>query len=155
MLKWLKYMSFTLILIKFYSREFIGCHSTSVNLEARSIGGWGTSRHCVVTRLEDIASDQFREICAKAGALLIMLPRHITNLREEEKKVTSYTEREWITCTEHLNYFSSGTKIYKILMAVALAVYHLLIRCLRDKWEILEHFDHVPWPVRSAKEMCK
>lgn len=63
-----------------------GCRSSPVNLEARSVGGWGTSRHCVVTRLEDITSDQFREMCTKAGALLIMLPRHITNLRDEMKK---------------------------------------------------------------------
>lgn len=93
MLKWLKYMPFPSILLHFHSCVFIGCRSSPVNLEARSVGGWGTSRHCVVTRLEDITSDQFREICTKAGALLVMLPRHITNLREEVKKVTGYTER--------------------------------------------------------------
>jgi len=69
-----------------------------VNLEARSVGGWGTSRHCVVTRLEDITADQFQEICTKAGALLVMLPRHISRLLEDEKQVTSYSERECSTC---------------------------------------------------------
>jgi len=69
-----------------------------VNLEARSVGGWGTSRHCVVTRLEDITADQFQEISTKAGALLVMLPRHISRLLEDEKQVTSYSERECFTC---------------------------------------------------------
>jgi hypothetical protein len=87
-------VAFLSMLSQFHSPVSVGCRSSPVNLEARSLRGWGTSRHCVVTRLEDITSDQFREICTKAGALLIMLPRHITNLREEEKKVTSYTERE-------------------------------------------------------------
>jgi hypothetical protein len=63
-----------------------GCRSSPVNLEARSVGGWGTSRHCVVTRLEDITADQFQEICTKAGALLVMLPRHISRLLEDEKQ---------------------------------------------------------------------
>jgi hypothetical protein len=73
---------------------FTGCRSSSVNMEARSVGGWGTSRHCVVTRLEDITADQFHEICTKAGALLVMLPRHISRLLEDEKQVTSYREGE-------------------------------------------------------------
>lgn len=72
-----------------------------MNLEARSVGGWGTSRHCVVTRLEDITADQFQEICTKAGALLVMLPRHISRLLEDEKQVTSYSERECTTCVGH------------------------------------------------------
>lgn len=74
-----------------------------MNLEARSVGGWGTSRHCVVTRLEDITADQFQEICTKAGALLVMLPRHISRLLEDEKQVTSYSERECTTCVGLLN----------------------------------------------------
>ncbi|XP_069689048.1 BOS complex subunit NCLN [Periplaneta americana] len=63
-----------------------GCRSSSVNLEARSISGWGTSRHCVVTRLEDITTDQFREVRSKAGALLVMLPQHVMELQKEEKQ---------------------------------------------------------------------
>jgi hypothetical protein len=68
---------------------FTGCRSSHVNLEARSVGRWGTSRHCVVTRLEDITADQFRELRTKAGALFVMLPQHITSLLEEEKQVRS------------------------------------------------------------------
>ncbi|XP_063242605.1 BOS complex subunit NCLN [Bacillus rossius redtenbacheri] len=63
-----------------------GCRSAAVNLEARSAVGWGTSRHCVVARLEDITSDKFREIRSRAGALLIVLPRNLFGLSQEEKQ---------------------------------------------------------------------
>ncbi|KAJ4437025.1 hypothetical protein ANN_17158, partial [Periplaneta americana] len=69
-----------------------GCRSSSVNLEARSISGWGTSRHCVVTRLEDITTDQFREVRSKAGALLVMLPQHVMELQKEEKQIDDVTK---------------------------------------------------------------
>ncbi|KAJ8883361.1 hypothetical protein PR048_015204 [Dryococelus australis] len=65
-----------------------GCRSAAVNLEARSAVGWGTSRHCVVARLEDITSDKFREIRSRAGALLIILPRNLFFLSQEEKQVS-------------------------------------------------------------------
>lgn len=68
---------------------FAGCRSSLVNLEARSVGRWGTSRHCVVTRLEDITADRFRELRTKAGALLVVLPQHMMSLLEEEKQVGS------------------------------------------------------------------
>jgi hypothetical protein len=48
--------------------------------------------------LEDITADQFQEICTKAGALLVMLPRHISRLLEDEKQVTSCSEGECTTC---------------------------------------------------------
>lgn len=63
-----------------------GCRSAAVNLEARSLSGWGTSRHCVVAKLQDLSVDQFRDIRAKAGALLIVLPREISGLSSEEKQ---------------------------------------------------------------------
>lgn len=63
-----------------------GCRSSAVNLEARSLSGWGTSRHCVVAKLQDLSVDQFRDIRAKAGALLIVLPRTISALSSEEKQ---------------------------------------------------------------------
>nr|CAH7736006.1 unnamed protein product [Callosobruchus chinensis] len=63
-----------------------GCRSAAVNLEAKSLSGWGTSRHCVVTRLKDITVDHFRNIKSKAGALLIMLPENWRNLSLEDKQ---------------------------------------------------------------------
>lgn len=63
-----------------------GCRSAAVNLEARSLTGWGTARHCVVVKLQDLSIDHFREIRAKAGALLIVLPREIASLSTEEKQ---------------------------------------------------------------------
>lgn len=68
-------------------KQFLGCRSAAVNLEARSLSGWGTSRHCVVAKLQDLSVDQFRDIRAKAGALLIVLPREISGLSAEEKQV--------------------------------------------------------------------
>ena len=65
----------------------IGCRSSPVNLEARSLSGWGTSRHCVVARLEDITIDQFREVRSRAGALLVMLPQQLSDLSDDVKQV--------------------------------------------------------------------
>ncbi|CAH1982022.1 unnamed protein product [Acanthoscelides obtectus] len=63
-----------------------GCRSAAVNLEAKSLTGWTTSRHCVVTRLKDITVDHFRNIKSKAGALLVMLPENWRNLSLEDKQ---------------------------------------------------------------------
>ncbi|XP_077293862.1 BOS complex subunit NCLN [Arctopsyche grandis] len=63
-----------------------GCRSASVNLEARSLTGWSTSRHCVLARLQEITIDQFLDIRAKAGALLALLPRDIDSLSLAEKE---------------------------------------------------------------------
>lgn len=64
-----------------------GCRNALVNLEARSLNGWSTSRHCVVTLLQNLTVDHFRDIRAKAGGLLIILPRDISELNTEEKQV--------------------------------------------------------------------
>ncbi|KAJ0174302.1 hypothetical protein K1T71_010448 [Dendrolimus kikuchii] len=63
-----------------------GCRSASFNLEGRSLTSWSTSRHCVVARVQDITIDQFMEIRAKAGALLLVLPKNDTMLTTEEKE---------------------------------------------------------------------
>ncbi|XP_075981710.1 BOS complex subunit ncln [Anticarsia gemmatalis] len=63
-----------------------GCRSASFNLEGRSLTSWSTSRHCVVARVQDITIDQFMEIRAKAGALLLVLPKNDTVLTPEEKE---------------------------------------------------------------------
>ncbi|KAF5304816.1 hypothetical protein FQR65_LT07833 [Abscondita terminalis] len=63
-----------------------GCRSASVNLEARSLQSWSTSRHCVVTRIQDLTIDYFRNIRGKAGALLIIFPQDVSMLSHEEKQ---------------------------------------------------------------------
>ncbi|XP_055603355.1 BOS complex subunit ncln [Uranotaenia lowii] len=63
-----------------------GCRASALNLEAKSLYSWQTSRHCVVTRFQDMTIDQFREIRAKAGGLVILLPQDITSLSLEEKQ---------------------------------------------------------------------
>ncbi|KAG5889173.1 hypothetical protein JTB14_010813 [Gonioctena quinquepunctata] len=63
-----------------------GCRSAGINLEARSLTGWSTPRHCVVAKLKDLTVDSFRNIKLKAGALLIMLPNAISDLNPEDKQ---------------------------------------------------------------------
>ncbi|XP_046999484.1 nicalin [Schistocerca americana] len=70
-----------------------GSRHAPVNLEARSLTGWSTARQCIVARLEDITPDQFREIRAKAGALLLVLPRQISSLSDEAKQHILELER--------------------------------------------------------------
>lgn len=70
-----------------------GCRSAPVNLEARALTGWSTSRHCVVARMQDITVDQFREIRAKAGALLVVLPKYLSSLPESEKRALIELEK--------------------------------------------------------------
>nr|CAD7196314.1 unnamed protein product [Timema douglasi] len=67
---------------------YLGCRSAAVSLEARSVSGWGTSRHCVIARLEELTIDRFREIRARAGALLIVLPRDLPARPDPEKQVS-------------------------------------------------------------------
>lgn len=52
----------------------LGCRSAGVNLEARSVRSWSTSRHCVLTAMADLTPDLFRAIRGKAGALVVVLP---------------------------------------------------------------------------------
>ncbi|KXJ80456.1 hypothetical protein RP20_CCG024930 [Aedes albopictus] len=63
-----------------------GCRASTLNLEAKSLYTWQTSRHCVVTRFQDMTIDQFREIRAKAGGLVILLPEDFASLSLEEKQ---------------------------------------------------------------------
>lgn len=65
----------------------LGSRSASFNLEARSLIGWSTSRHCVVTRFQDLTVDSYKNIKSKAGALLAMFPKNIKELSQEDKQV--------------------------------------------------------------------
>ncbi|XP_011064630.1 PREDICTED: nicalin [Acromyrmex echinatior] len=63
-----------------------GCRSAPISLEARSLAGWSTSRHCVVAKILDITPSVFQSIRSKAGALVIVLPKKISELTTEEKQ---------------------------------------------------------------------
>lgn len=65
----------------------LGSRSASFNLEARSLNGWSTSRHCVVTRFQHLTVDSYKNIKTKAGALLAMLPKNFKELSQEDKQV--------------------------------------------------------------------
>ncbi|XP_058057973.1 BOS complex subunit ncln [Anopheles bellator] len=63
-----------------------GCRASALNLEAKSLYTWQTSRHCVLTRLQDMTIEHFREIRAKAGGLVVLLPEDTTALSLEDKE---------------------------------------------------------------------
>ncbi|XP_076625418.1 BOS complex subunit ncln [Colletes latitarsis] len=63
-----------------------GCRSAPVSLEARSLTGWSTSRHCVVAKALDLTPNHFYSIKNKAGALIVVLPEKIAELTTEEKQ---------------------------------------------------------------------
>lgn len=63
-----------------------GCRSAPVSLEARSLTGWSTSRHCVVAKALDITPSVFQSIKSKAGALVIVLPEKMNELTMEERE---------------------------------------------------------------------
>lgn len=64
-----------------------GSRGASINLEARSLTNWKTSRHCVVTKMKDLSVGQMRDVVTKAGALLILVPGDLSSLSSEEKEV--------------------------------------------------------------------
>lgn len=63
-----------------------GCRSAAIQLEAKTLNTWKTSRHCVMTRMTDLTPDLFHVIKNKAGALIVMLPKDMQNLSDEEKQ---------------------------------------------------------------------
>lgn len=94
-----------------------GSRHAPVNLEARSLTGWSTARQCIVARLEDITSDQFREIRSKAGALLLVLPRQISILSDEAKQHILELERAMLEQEVPIPvYFVEWTKEIQIVL---------------------------------------
>lgn len=68
----------------------LGCRASALNLEAKSLYTWSTSRHCVVTKLEDLTIDHYKEIRSKAGGLVILMPKDFSLLSYEEKQVSDF-----------------------------------------------------------------
>ena len=63
-----------------------GCRSSALSLGAKSLYTWLSGRHCVVTKLEDLSIDEFREIRQKTGALVVLLPKDVANMSAEQKE---------------------------------------------------------------------
>ncbi|XP_074115245.1 BOS complex subunit ncln [Cotesia typhae] len=77
-----------------------GCRSASVLLEARGLSNWRTSRHCVIARLNDLTPDLFYTIKNKAGALVVMLPKDMTNLTIDQQQAIQLLETTMLTSGE-------------------------------------------------------
>lgn len=98
-----------------------GCRASTLNLEAKSLYSWQTSRHCILTRFQDMTIDQFREIRAKAGGLIILLPADITSLSLEDKQHIHLLEQAMMLQEIAIPvYFSRyNTKLNEIISDVA------------------------------------
>jgi hypothetical protein len=70
-----------------------GCRASALNLEAKSLNTWSTSRHCVITRIQDLSIDQYREIRSKAGGLIVLFPKNFHSLSLEDKQHIYMLER--------------------------------------------------------------
>ncbi|KAI4498589.1 hypothetical protein M0802_006295 [Mischocyttarus mexicanus] len=77
-----------------------GCRSASISLEARSLIGWSTSRHCVITKALDLTPSMFQSIKNKAGALVIILPEKLNELTLDEKQHIMDLEKSMLSDTE-------------------------------------------------------
>ncbi|XP_043490157.1 nicalin [Polistes fuscatus] len=77
-----------------------GCRSASISLEARSLIGWSTSRHCVITKALDLTPSMFQSIKNKAGALVIILPEKLNELTLDEKQHIMDLEKTMLSDTE-------------------------------------------------------
>ncbi|KAL1403352.1 hypothetical protein pipiens_005701 [Culex pipiens pipiens] len=93
-----------------------GCRASALNLEAKSLYTWQTSRHCIVARFQDMTIDQFREIRAKAGGLVIRLPEDTAQLSLEEKQHIHLLEQAMMAQEISIPvYFSRNPKLDEII----------------------------------------
>lgn len=100
-----------------HGKQF-GCRSSGINLEGKSLYSWSTSRHCVVTRLQDLTVNQFHEIRLKAGGLVILLPNDISQFGEDVKQQIYQLEHLMLTqATSIPVYFSRHDKNFEQVIA--------------------------------------
>ncbi|XP_014288799.1 BOS complex subunit ncln [Halyomorpha halys] len=71
-----------------------GCRTANLNLEARSLTSWSTQRHCVVARLEHLASHSLHNIKENSGGLLLVLPQNIDSLTSEMREILTELEMQ-------------------------------------------------------------
>ncbi|XP_026685361.1 nicalin [Diaphorina citri] len=70
-----------------------GCRSAGVNLEVRSLLTWSTARHCIITWLLEMTIDQYKLLSNKAGCVLLILPKQMHLLKEDEKTMILMLEK--------------------------------------------------------------
>lgn len=93
-----------------------GCRASALNLEAKSLYTWQTSRHCIVARFQDMTIDQFREIRAKAGGLVVRLPEDTARLSLEEKQHIHLLEQAMMMQEISIPvYFSRNPKLDEVI----------------------------------------
>ncbi|CAB3383423.1 Hypothetical predicted protein [Cloeon dipterum] len=63
-----------------------GCRSAPINMEAKALSTWSSSRHCVISKIQDLSMERFKEISEKAGALVVVLPSDLTALSIEDRQ---------------------------------------------------------------------
>jgi hypothetical protein len=65
-----------------------GSRSALVNMEARPVTAGTVTRRCIVVKIGELAYDRFKEILEQgAGAILVLLPRNISQYSVEQVQV--------------------------------------------------------------------
>lgn len=100
-----------------------GCRSAVVNLEARSLNDWSTSRHCVLARMLDLTVNQYHDVRNKAGALVIVLPENMSNLTLSEQQHIFELESQMFAqeATIPIYFTHSNAEINAIMQDLTLA----------------------------------
>ncbi|VDH93180.1 Hypothetical predicted protein [Mytilus galloprovincialis] len=72
-----------------------GCQAAQVNMEARPIDAKMITRRCIVTKMKEFTMAKYRDLIQEnAGALLIILPRNLTSLSEDDRQHLQTVEKD-------------------------------------------------------------
>lgn len=75
-----------------------GCQASQINMEARPIDAKMITRRCIVTKMKEFTIAKYRELIQEnAGALLIMLPRNLTSMSEEDQQHLLTIEKDLLS----------------------------------------------------------
>lgn len=73
-----------------------GCQASQVNMEARPIDAKMITRRCIVTKMKEFTMAKYRDLIQEnVGALLIILPKNLTALSEDDKKHLHTLEKDF------------------------------------------------------------
>ncbi|KAH9499321.1 tRNA (cytosine-5-)-methyltransferase ncl1 [Bulinus truncatus] len=72
-----------------------GSKNSIINMEARSIDSKLLTRRCAIARLQDVTIAKYKDLMTQnAGALLVILPKNLTELSSEDKQHLQNLEQE-------------------------------------------------------------
>ncbi|XP_063434320.1 BOS complex subunit ncln-like [Mytilus trossulus] len=72
-----------------------GCQAAQVNMEARPIDAKMITRRCIVTKMKEFTMAKYRDLIQEnAGALLIILPRNLTSLSDDDRQHLQTVEKD-------------------------------------------------------------